>query len=123
MKWFGLSTSSRLQARASFPKQAAAGAASGGEQAGVASQAQAQDGQALSQDKDEEALKQTKRATQGVLFHSVAAGDVPSVRKLLSKELVEVQELDDGNDNSPLHWAAATGCIDTCRVLVGEIES
>jgi hypothetical protein len=123
VKWSGLSTSSRLQARASFPKQGASGAARGGEQAGVATQAEAQDAQDLTQDKDDEALKQAKRATQGVFFHSVAAGDVASVRKFLSMELVGVQELDDGNDNSPLHWAAATGCIDTCRVLVGEIES
>jgi len=52
------------------------------------------------------------------LFYAVAAGDVAAITKCLQLRHCEELDVDDGVSNSPLHWAAATGCAATCRALV-----
>ena len=68
-----------------------------------------------------EEAQQDERARHGTLFYSVAAGDAAAVRALLQRERenkVDLDEIDDGFSNSPLHWAAATGSTATCRALL-----
>lgn len=58
-----------------------------------------------------------EKARNSAFMYRVAAGDVAGVRKLMQQESFSF-ETHDGFSNSPLHWAAATGCTATCRALV-----
>jgi len=58
-----------------------------------------------------------EKARNSAFMYRVAAGDVAGVRKLMQQESFSL-ETHDGFSNSPLHWAAATGCTAICRALV-----
>ena len=71
--------------------------------------------------KDERDAETQERAREGAFFYAVSAGDVKAVQKFVrewGQAEKDVDDLVDGNQNSPLHWAAASGSADTCRALM-----